>query len=370
MSLDPFMHITSCPRPRNRMSKQSIVFRPTGIEVINHLFFTRPISTVKVMGCETPEQQLPLIQPGGMSWSYRNPNLWVIETQKFSRIPRGVTRATIPNQMNASGLAVLVKEPGQDAAQPVTVVGGQTPASHFPTVDNQRCQKVDGPMSDELKFPALNFARSHQAPRQTSLQDLNVGLLIQRHDDFVTIEEPIHPFVEPQNARCPLPKLIVQDRSLPVPRAMRLQRSRAQNQRDGRMRNPRDNASLDGDARQRPCRPMGHLQTNARGSATSQLLNLDPLQGGKSPTADRTVGHQRWLRYRFLRNVGINTRSQTVSELLVPPNARRLCQARSWLIRCERGARLAVRCDRHEVSFQAVAGLPATFQLGVEGVFS
>src|SRR5215510_6403669 len=123
MSLDPFIHITSCPRPRNRMSKQSIVFRPTGIEVINHLFFTQPISTVKVMGCETPEQQLPLIQPGGMSWSYRNPNLWVIETQKFSRIPRGVTRATIPNQMNASGLAGLVKEPGQDAAQLVTVVG-------------------------------------------------------------------------------------------------------------------------------------------------------------------------------------------------------------------------------------------------------
>src|SRR5262249_55839414 len=151
-------------------------------------------------------------------------------------------------------------------------------------------------------------------------------------DDFVTIEKPIHPFVEPQNARRPLPKLIVQDRSLPVPRAMRLQSSRAQNQRDGRMRNPRDNASLDGDARQRPCRPMGHLQTNACGSGTSQLLNLDPLQRGKSPTADRTVGHQRWLRCPALRNVGINTRSQTESELPVPPDARRLCRDRSWLI--------------------------------------
>src|SRR5262249_23676795 len=114
----------------------------------------------------------------------------------------------------------------------------------------------------------------------------------------------------------------------------------------------------------------GHLQTNACGSATSQLLNLDPLQGGKSPTADRTVGHQRWLRCRSLRNVGINTRSQTVSELPVPPNARRSCQSRSWLIRCERRSRLAVRCGRHEVSFQVVACLPVTFQLGVEGVFS
>src|SRR5262245_16410710 len=222
MSLDPFIHITSCPRPRNRMSKQSIVFRPTGIEVIDHLFFTRPISTVQVMGCETPEQQLPLIQPGGMSWSYRNPNLWVIKTQKFSRVPRDVTRTTIPNQMNASGLAVLVKEPGQDAAQLVTVVGGQAPAAHFPTVDNQRHQKVDCPMSDVLKFLALNFARSHQARRQTSLQDLNVGLLTQRQADFVMLKEPIHPFVEPQNARCPPPKLIVQARTLPGPPHMRL----------------------------------------------------------------------------------------------------------------------------------------------------
>src|SRR5262245_40226055 len=122
---------------------------------------------VKVMGCETPEQQLRLIQPGGMSWSYRNPNLWVIETQKFSRVPRGVTRATIPNQMNASGLAILVKELGQDAAQLVTVVGGQTPASHFAAMYDQSHQKVDGPMSDVLEFPALNFAGSHQARRQT-----------------------------------------------------------------------------------------------------------------------------------------------------------------------------------------------------------
>src|SRR5262245_41927170 len=225
-------------------------------------------------------------------------------------------------------------------------------------------------MSYVLEFPALNFAGSHQARRQTPLQNLNVGLLIQRQDDFVTLKEPIHPFVEPQNARCTLSKLIIQDRSLPVPRAMGLQRSRTQNQRDGRMRNARDNASLDGDARQSPCRPMVHLQADARGSTTGQLLNLDPLQGGKSPTADRTVGHQRWLRCRSLRNVGINTRSQTVSELPVPPAARRLCRDRSWLIRCERGAQLAVRCGRHEVSFQVVVGLPATFQLDVEGVFS
>src|SRR5262245_17592811 len=64
----PFMHIASRPKPRYRMSKEAIIFRPTGIEVIDHLLFTRPIPTIKVMGCKTSEQQLCLIQPGSMSW--------------------------------------------------------------------------------------------------------------------------------------------------------------------------------------------------------------------------------------------------------------------------------------------------------------
>jgi hypothetical protein len=364
------MHIASRPRPRYRMSKEAIIFRPTGIEVIDHLLFTRPIPTVKLMGCKTSEQQLCLIQPGSMCWGYRNPNLWLIETQKFSRVPRDVTRAAIPNQMNASGLAILVKELGQDAAQLVTVVGGQTPTAHFAAMYNQRCQKVDGPVSDVFKLPALNFAGSHQARRQTPLQDLNVGLLIQRQDDFVTLKEPIHPFVEPQNARSTLSKLIIQDRSLPVPRAMRLQRSRTQNQRDSRMRNPRDNASLDSDSRQRPCRPMGHLQTDARRSATGQLLNLDSLQGGKSPTADRTVGHQRWLRCPALRNVGRAARWQLALPRLYPTTVLRRSPGQPWLTGCVRDAPLVVRCDHHAPGFQVAAGLVLITRSNVGAVSS
>ena len=168
---------------------------------------------------------------------------------------------------------------------------------------HQRHQKVDGPMSEVLKFPAFNLARTHQTRRHTPLQDLNVGLLIQRQDHFVTLKQPCGPFVEPQNARRSFLKLSVQGRRLPVPRAMRLQRSRAQNQRDRSKRDARHQASLDRDARQRPCRPMGHVQTDAGRCAAGQLLNPNPFQGGKSPTVGQSVEHQRALQGHQLRSV-------------------------------------------------------------------
>src|SRR5215510_5465643 len=231
-------------------------------------------------------------------------------------------------------------------------------------------------MSNVLKFPALNFAGSHQARRQTPLQDLNVGLLIQRQDDFVTLKEPIHPFVEPQNARGPLPKLIVQDRSLPVPRTMGLQRSRAQNQRDSRMRNLRDNPSLDGDARQRPCRPMRDLQADARRITTGQLLNLDPFQGGKSPTAGQTVERQRSHRSRFLHNA--DTMPKWQHELLPLDRliAVLLFQAGTLRVKFALAAPLVVRSGRHVlfVALWELAWVPVylvVFETGINhGTFS
>src|SRR5262249_21856681 len=247
---------------------------------------------------------------------------------------------------------------------------GQTPAAHFAAMHDQRHQKVDGPMTDVLKFPALNFARPHQERWLTPLQDLDVGFLVHCQDDFATLMQPFHPFIEPQNARRPLPKLFVQSRRFPVPRAMRLQRSRAQNQRDGRMRNARHDASLDSDASQRPCRPMGHLQANARRSATGQLFNLDPLQGGESPTAGRTVGHQRWLPARGPRNVDRVAKWQLALSRLFLPTALRLFPGRPWLTRYVRVGLLVARCDHRAPGFQGSADLVQTAQSDVEAASS
>jgi hypothetical protein len=225
-------------------------------------------------------------------------------------------------------------------------------------------------MSDVLKLPTFNFPSAHQACRQTSLQGLNVGLLIQRQDDLITFKEPIHPFVEPQNARCPLPELIVQDRGLPVSRAMRLQRSRAQNQRDSRMRNPRHDASLNGYARQRPCRPMRYVQADARRSTTGQLLNPDPFQGGKSPTVDRTVERQRSHRSRFLHNADTMPRWQhelvPLDRLIAVP----LFQAGTLRVKFAPAALLVVRSDRHVLFVPTGHDLLGSTQSHLEDVVS
>lgn len=57
-------------------------------------------------------------------------------------------------------------------------------------------QKVDCPMSDVLKFLAFNFAGAHQTRWRAPLQDLDIGLLIERQDNFVTLKQLIHPFIE------------------------------------------------------------------------------------------------------------------------------------------------------------------------------
>jgi hypothetical protein len=63
MTIDPLMHISSSPGPEERMCKQPVVFRPSGMKMLNHLLFTRPYSTIKIMSGKTPQQQLGLIEP-------------------------------------------------------------------------------------------------------------------------------------------------------------------------------------------------------------------------------------------------------------------------------------------------------------------
>src|SRR5262249_46597702 len=105
-------------------------------------------------------------------------------------------------------------------------------------------------------------------------------------------------------------------------------------------------------------------------STTGQLLNLDPFQGGKFPTADPTVGHQRWLPALALRNVGRVAKWRLELSQLCPPTARRPSPDQPWLTRCVRVALLVVRCDHHAPGFQVAAGLALTTRSGVEAVSS
>src|SRR5882762_9641932 len=113
------MHIVTRPGPCEWMSKQPIVFRPTGIEMVDHLLSARPISSFKVMRLKTPQQQFSLIQPRSMCRCHKRPDLRVTG-EKLPRLTRNVARPSIPDQVNASCFAVLSKQLRQLPAQVLT----------------------------------------------------------------------------------------------------------------------------------------------------------------------------------------------------------------------------------------------------------
>ena len=48
------------------MSKQPIVFPPTGFEMIDQVLSAPPVAPVQVAGTKSPEQQFGLVEPGGV----------------------------------------------------------------------------------------------------------------------------------------------------------------------------------------------------------------------------------------------------------------------------------------------------------------
>jgi hypothetical protein len=147
------------------MRKQPIVFRPTGMKMLEHLLFAGPLSTVKITRTETAQQQLGLVEPRRMCRSHQHPNLRVIALQKQLRITRSMTRTSIPNYVDAGGFAVLSKQLRQHPTQMRAVVAFQAPPAHFATMHHQRYQKVHRAMPNVFERSAFNLSWSRPARR-------------------------------------------------------------------------------------------------------------------------------------------------------------------------------------------------------------
>jgi hypothetical protein len=351
------------------MSKQPIVFRPTGIEMVDHLISARPISPFKVMRLKTPQQQFSLIQPRSMCRCHKRPYLRVTG-EKLPRLTRNVARPSIPDQVNASCFAVLSKQLRQLPAQVLTVVSLQTPPVHLPAVERHRHQEVDRNVAREIKLLMLNLANSHQLAGNAPLQNLHVGLLVQGQHHLVPFSQPVYPLINPENTGCSLPELFVQNGCLPVPESMRLQGCRTKKQRDRGMGNLRNDAPLDSHPGQRARRPVGHLQTYACRCTTCQLLNLDPLQGGKSPTGDQNVGHRRPRSLHASRNDDIDPRLRSVSVRLEQLRLQLWSLNQSLLKGFWRVAQCAALYGHCEADFPVHAGLRMASRPNVDDVSS
>jgi hypothetical protein len=145
------------------VSKEPIVFGPTGIEMIDQLLSIDPSSSVQVVLLKSAQQQLGLVEPGRVGRREQNSHSGVMILQPVSGISGRVARPAIPDQMNAPRLAMLVKQLRPDLPQMSAIVALPTPAAHLAGMDHQSHQQMNCPVTDVLKLPTLNVPGARPA---------------------------------------------------------------------------------------------------------------------------------------------------------------------------------------------------------------
>jgi hypothetical protein len=148
------------------------------------------------------------------------------------------------------------------------------------------------------------------------------------------------------SARCGSPnEVVVERRRPPVSRPVWLQLGRAEDQRDRRVGDPRDEAVLSRHPREATGRPVGHVQSEPRGFATREHLDPDAMQGGKAPAGARRGRSPRRPRPRPPRTDGRGSRSSCARRRGASPDPRRLSLGRPSPAGSGRVEPLAAPCD-------------------------
>ena len=75
MPLDPRVHLGSRPRPGEGVRVEAVILGPTGLQVGDEIGAALPVAALQVVGTEGAQQQLGLIEPGGMGRSLKQPSL-------------------------------------------------------------------------------------------------------------------------------------------------------------------------------------------------------------------------------------------------------------------------------------------------------
>src|SRR5262249_49631302 len=102
------------------MRKASVVFWPTGSEMINQLLTRLAIKPVKVLIRKGPQQQFCLIEPTGVSRGVQGPQAWMSSEIGFGVVVN-MRGALVHNQMNAPRTPIAVGHL-PEAPQKVVVV--------------------------------------------------------------------------------------------------------------------------------------------------------------------------------------------------------------------------------------------------------
>jgi len=279
---EPLPHFLIGPGPLKRVGVESVVFRGGSQHMFDQLFATDPGATFQVAVPKRPDQQLRLIQPGGM---YRReartpPTLALGPIRR--RLARGVARIPVLNQEYPLQAPMAVAKCPQRLEVVFRILGGLDRYLHPTAVDNQEEQQVDGTVAGVLELLLLDGTRD-SSPDRVTLQHLEVRFLIDSHDPEALAGQLFRMGVAPQDLlRTPL-ELLVETGRPPVAGAVRLQVHVVENAPDGTRADGLHDAVGHCLASEIRAGPVRDVQALGNRLQAGEFDDLGALEGGKSP---------------------------------------------------------------------------------------
>src|SRR5215467_9321342 len=218
----PLPHFLIRPSPLKRVGVESVVLRGTSKHMLKQLLPTDPGTPFQVAVCKSPNQQLRLIQPGGMHRSETRTPPPPTTRPVGCRRARGMAGIAVLNQKHALHAPVPAAKRPRLPDIVVRILAGLGRNFHPTGVDDQEKQQVDDAVARVLKLLLLDGARDGASDRVT-LQHLKVGLLIDRNDPEALASQPFRMGIAPKDLLGALLELLIEAGGPPVTGAVRLQ---------------------------------------------------------------------------------------------------------------------------------------------------
>jgi hypothetical protein len=268
------------------MGLEAVALRPRVVHM-NYVFLpTRLRLSLQVAASEGVVEQLPLIQPRGMS-----------RGEPGSPLPPAGGEVVLLRPGDVAGPAVMDQEhaPEFEMSPPAAflcrdavlgVVGLQADRLHLAHMDDQEHQDANRAVPDGLKLLLLDRAGDGPADR-AAFEHLALGHLLRAHDPNSLLDQPFGVGVAPEHHLRPILEPGVQPGYLPAAGAVRLEIDLIQDPADRAGADGRDDPIEEGLAGQVFTGPVSDVQALGDWLQASPCDDMSPLEGGKSGQSGR-----------------------------------------------------------------------------------
>lgn len=192
----------------------------------------------------------------------------------------------ISDEMNLSGFPEAMGQPVQAVHKEGLAFFEETSPPGQTVMDPKAGHEMGDAVADIFMFSAFDLAGFHRQGRKAAFQGLDRGFLVKANDKGIVLGEALGLFVVPEDGGRFFEK-IFSDLGLPIMIAMRLKFRLLQDLPDRAVMDLGQDTVLDNLKSQITSGPMRQRPVPLNGRHTSQRLNLNSLEGGKSGVVRR-----------------------------------------------------------------------------------